>query len=221
MMKKIIISALAGLILLAVFFILRMSNFLSIDHEDELEKTRKALNQQSFSNLIFEYAPQFEEFTGFWMRNGDKVMFYNRHSDGREIRLTKHGFFGSYTNDRPCFGLFSFHSSFLESYIPPDLRDSLLFYYSKFSEGLIESIKFCPPNADPNNSLKNKGTVQYKLNSEMLNVDIPSTCYSAHAVVFNARTSKSEFDESYIISKDSLLTPEHRYVISFWPYLGI
>ena len=194
----------------------------ALDEERILKETREAFGSTQFEKEPFLKKEKIQDFANFLLRHINEIKDYNRHEGYRKIQLTEGSWTSHYTNSGDCFGMPTFHESFVNDYIPPELIDSLNFYSEGLRNVFLSGFSVCNENYDKNLDAT-KGSVSFALNYKKKDIRNGSY-YLHHGIIQNRKfrlrdTINSIYD--YGLAKDTVLLNDLKYTITITPYSGL
>jgi len=194
-------------------------NMLTLDEDEILKETRDAYGNVQFEEEPFLKKEKIQHFTDFLFRHIDEIKNYNRHVEFRKIQLANGIWTSHYTNSGDCFEMPTFHESFINKYIPPELTDSLYYYSDGLRNELIAGLSICSKN-HPDNIDTTKASVSFTMNCK----DKFNANYYLHRSLIQNRkfrlNEKINTVYDYGLTKDTILLNDLKYTIILTPYSG-
>ncbi len=194
---------------------------LALDEERILKETREAFDYTQFESEPFLKKERIQDFANFLLRHINEIKDYKSHKEYREIQLREGRRTSHDTNSGDCFGMPTFHESFVNDHIPPELIDSLYLYSEGLRNVFLTGFLVCSENYDKNLDVT-KGSVSFALNFKKKDIRSASY-YLHHEIIQNRRfklrdTINSIYDSG--LTKDTVLLNDLKYTITITPYSG-
>lgn len=193
---------------------------MQLDKRQIKKDTIHAFKTAQFDLSAIDKLEEIKVLSNFMIRNLDEIKSFNRHDNYRSVRITDNSSFAGYTNNGPCFSLYSFHDGFLEEYIPHELIDSLQLFTGGLSNGMIKSMIVCEVGYPKSININHPSFSIQLYHNESTDYNF----YETHSIIFNQqytlnRKLESIYDEA--LSKDTALIDDFHYVIKVRPYAGL
>ncbi|MCC6724604.1 MAG: hypothetical protein IT258_08840, partial [Saprospiraceae bacterium] len=190
--------------------------------EEEIKAASKAVFlEQRFREEPFQKASTIEDFCDFLLKHSDTLLLYNQRRDSKRYKSGAGSYVIKDKEPGQCFTFMDTSASFMRTYTPPHLIDSIDLYCTKIGRHLIPSFTICPKE---DYQTQNHSYCSLKLNL-MYPKDKPySPHYYLQHFIYVNRIEKSNNDIKTIyevLQKDTTLSQRLRYAIMVIPYTGL